>query len=184
MIIINIMNLSENLNLPEVLKPYQEAIAKTIKPYIRINPNPNPTQLWQSKFGGYPYLPKNINYPSNSEGKFLQLLAQINFREIPPLENFPTQGILQFYIDGNDDLYGLDFDNPTNQDGFKVLYFEKIEEKDDNLVTDFSFLSSQEKDPAYDSPITIIDETFEQYFPNFKDDNLRDSKNHRFCRLA
>ncbi|MGD1804141.1 DUF1963 domain-containing protein [Dapis sp. BLCC M126] len=27
--------------------------------------------------------------------QYLKLLAQINFSEIPQLENFPTQGILQ-----------------------------------------------------------------------------------------
>ncbi|NES71082.1 MAG: DUF1963 domain-containing protein [Okeania sp. SIO2D1] len=85
---------------------------------------PNSTQWWESKFGGLPYLPRTIDYPTNKKGEYLKLLAQLNFSEMPLLENFPTQGILQFYIDGNDPSHGLDIYAPTNQDGFKILYFE------------------------------------------------------------
>ncbi len=59
---------------------------------------------------------------------------------MPRLDNFPTQGILQFYIDGNDPSYGFDYNAPTNQDGFKIIYFDKIVEYVNNLVTDFDFL--------------------------------------------
>ncbi|MGK7931702.1 MAG: YwqG family protein [Microcystaceae cyanobacterium] len=178
------MNIPSNLNLPKPLKPYKEVIADTIKPYLQINITPHSTQWWQSKFGGFPYLPKTVNYPTNGEGDYLKFLAQINFAEIPQLENFPTQGILQFYIDGNDDLMGLDYENPTNQDGFRVIYFDILELNINKLVTDFDFLEDYEFFPingefsldfihSY-SPITIQDATFEQYFPNFNDDNLLD----------
>ncbi|MGK7944072.1 MAG: YwqG family protein [Microcystaceae cyanobacterium] len=173
-----------NLNLPDQLKPYEKAIADTIKPYLRISTTPNITQWWQSKFGGLPYLPKTVNYPTNEKGDYLTFLAQINFAEIPNLEDFPTQGILQFYIDGNDDLSGLDYDNPTNQDAFRVTYFNNIESSINNLVTDFDFLPSCEFSPikgefALDfvlasSPITPYEAPFEQLFPNFNDDNLLD----------
>ena len=33
-----------DLNLPEALKPYHEAIANTIKPYLKIELEPNSTQ--------------------------------------------------------------------------------------------------------------------------------------------
>ncbi|MGD1804140.1 hypothetical protein ACP6PL_01680 [Dapis sp. BLCC M126] len=52
-----------DINLPEALEPYHEAIANTIKPYLRIDIKPSSTQWWQSKFGGLPYLPRNIDYP-------------------------------------------------------------------------------------------------------------------------
>lgn len=61
------------------------------------------------------------------EGYTLKLLAQINFSEVPQMKDFPTKGILQFFID-SDDLYGGDFDEPLNQDGFRIVYHPEIEE--------------------------------------------------------
>ncbi|MGX7197766.1 YwqG family protein [Enterococcus olivae] len=79
-----------------------------------------------SKAGGIGYLPKAEAYPTNAEGQPLTLLAQINFAEMPSLTPYPETGILAFYVDGFDDLIGLDFDQPTNTSGFRVLYFEEI----------------------------------------------------------
>ncbi|MGK7944071.1 MAG: YwqG family protein, partial [Microcystaceae cyanobacterium] len=124
--------------------------------------------------------PKTVNYPTNREGDYLDFLAQINFAEIPQLENFPTQGILQFYIDGHDDLSGLDYDNPTSQDGFRVIYFDSIESDISNLVTDFNFLPDFDYSPIIgefsldfipaSSPITPMDAYFD--IPNFSGDLL------------
>ena len=114
-----------DFELSPELEVYRDKIEASIKPYLelKITENGNPT-LWQTKFGGNPYLPKNCDYPKSWDGEYLYLLAQINFGELPHLEDFPEQGILQFYI-GEEDMYGCDFDNPTRQD---------------NLITDFSFL--------------------------------------------
>lgn len=54
--------------------------------------------LWESRVGGMPYLPLNEKYPTNSEGTPLKLLAQINFAQMPKLENYPEKGILQFLL--------------------------------------------------------------------------------------
>lgn len=80
-----------------------------------------------SKIGGVGYLPKTMAHPRNADGVPLSLLAQINFAEMPNLEEYPTEGILAIYIDYSDDVWGLDFDNPSNNAGFRVLYFEDIE---------------------------------------------------------
>ncbi|WP_269914864.1 YwqG family protein [Acinetobacter sp. HY1485] len=105
---------------------YQEKLKATYKPTIRIKLDAQVAdQPWNSKVGGVPYLPTGMAYPVDANGEKLQFLAQINFEEIPALEGYPTQGILAFYI-GSDDLCGLDFDDPMNQDGFKVIYFENI----------------------------------------------------------
>jgi len=57
-------------------------------------------------------------------------LASINFSEIYNIKElwkeWPTEWILQFYIDINDDLYWCDFDKPTNQNWFRVIYHEKV----------------------------------------------------------
>ena len=84
--------------------------------------------LTSSKAGGVGYLPKSEDYPVNEEGQPMTLLAQINFAEMPALPQYPETGILAFYIDCFDDLLGLDFDNPMNTDGFRVFYFENLNE--------------------------------------------------------
>jgi putative N6-adenine-specific DNA methylase len=62
----------------------------------------------------------------NKQGNQLRLLAQIDCSEIV-LDGFPRQGLLQFWI-LNDSLSGLSFDDPTFQDGFRVLYHPFIDE--------------------------------------------------------
>lgn len=96
----------DRIELPSELEPYKQRIESTIKPYIEIKAKvDNQMSLWQSKFGGFPYLPKNIGYPTNSKGEYLLLLAQINFNEVFSLVDFPKTGILQFYI-LPDEYYG------------------------------------------------------------------------------
>ena len=80
------------------------------------------TTIFSSKLGGYPYWPSNKEYPTDSEGNKLVLLAQINLKDVS-FDKLPKQGMLQFFIARNDDL-GLFEDN-----GFKVVYHAEIDEK-------------------------------------------------------
>ena len=126
--------------LPEVLKPYKEKIEATLKPTVQMNlKSCDRLSLWQSKVGGQPYLPLDMAYPIDSNGNPLVLLAQFNFTEIPNLPDFPSQGILQFYI-ATDDLYGMNFDDQQQQSGFSVFYiidvFKKGSVKDLVYVND------------------------------------------------
>ena len=110
-----------------IFAPYRDSIAASQRPTANITLQPSASlSVWQSKVGGVPYLPLDAAYPHNKAGEPLAFLAQINLAEIPPLPHFPAQGILQFYIDANDDLWGLDFDNPTVQNGFRVIYFADL----------------------------------------------------------
>ena len=139
------MNYKLDVELSEKLKPYQSAIEATIKPYIKIQLTDNalPT-LWQSKLGDLPYMPKGFEYPKSNDGEYLYLLAQINFAEVPSLEELPNRGILQFYIAADEDYYGCDFDDPFNRDKFRVVYFPEVDSEISNLLTDFSFLPELE----------------------------------------
>lgn len=129
-------------DLPPGLEPFRSKLEATVKPYVEIETHlTRDASLWQSKFAGFPYLPKNFDYPKTPEGDYLYLLAQINFAEVPHLERFPEAGILQFYIAKTEPYaYGLDFVNPTNQTGFRVLYFPNPDLNEYNLVTNFDFL--------------------------------------------
>lgn len=71
-----------------------------------------------SKIGGSPDLPKNMAYPTDSEGTLFEFIAQINLEEIAPFDKenkLPNSGVLSFF-----------FNNKTAE--CCVLYFE-----DENL---------------------------------------------------
>ena len=79
-----------------------------------------------------PYLPVNTEFPKNKNGEVLFFLGQVNFAELPVLDNYPESGLLQFYI--NDDAnYGLEEEVPDKQNNFRLLYFPSIE-RDEELI--------------------------------------------------
>jgi len=100
-----------------------EFVAQTSVPSITLKARRGSCGLTDSKFGGVPYWPQGLAYPRDGDRKPLRLLAQLNFGELPRLENFPSTGILQFFT-AADVMYGADFDNQTEQRGFRVVYHE------------------------------------------------------------
>jgi uncharacterized protein YwqG len=127
-------------NLPPELEPHTERLQATVRPFIRIKAQPSrSTAWWESKVGGYPYLPKGVTWPTAPDGRELFFLAQLNFAEMPSLPPFPGSGILQFYI-FDDDLYGMDFDDGENPDTFRVLYFPEVTKDEAALQTSFPFI--------------------------------------------
>ena len=141
-------------NLPKVLQPYQANIQKTIKPVIDIKlSQADNLPIWASKVGGHPYLPLTHDYPHDSNGLPLQLLAQINLSDVPTNDLLPRAGMLLFFI-GGDDLYGMDFDDQQTQDGFRVLYFDTVITDESQLWQDFSAIEEKIAASAeYFSPI-------------------------------
>ncbi|WP_155593497.1 YwqG family protein [Lysinibacillus cavernae] len=141
------MSVNNSLELPEAFEQYKPLIEETMKPVVLIDTEVSKTTLFQSKFAGDPYFPLSMEYPKNNDGHPLKLLAQINFAEVPKhLPNFPEEGILQFYIDGYDDVLGMDFDNGQNQEGFRVLFHETIVHDESQLVQDFSFVKIEDEE--------------------------------------
>lgn len=119
---------------------------------IRVTAESN-TEILTSKFLGKPYWPSSIPYPTDREGSEMTLLAQINFEEVPILQGFPTQGILQFFIsptESRDHIWGMSIEGYRNesidldayinglqkQDFFRVIYHEPPYDEDD-LRQDF-----------------------------------------------
>ena len=96
------------------------------KPCMKIKLIDRKPSIFGSKIGGVGYLPHEMDVPTNKQGNQLRLLAQINCSDVE-LDNFPKQGLLQFWI-LNDSLSGLDFDDNTNQDGFRIVYHPFIDE--------------------------------------------------------
>lgn len=84
--------------------------------------------IFDSKLGGYPYLPIREKWPSDENGNLLDLIIQINFENID-LEDFPKKGILQVYgnvIDLRKSKFKVRFYENTNLDYQKSFHNVKI----------------------------------------------------------
>lgn len=134
------------------------AIESTIRPFVAIEAKvsgSNSPLPWESRFGGRPYLPKGTEYP-HIDDKPAPLLAQINFAEVPPLEGFPTSGILQFYaVDkptwewnhswfATEGRTSMSYGELMELAGAKVLFFPDPILSVEAVTTDFRFLPSFE----------------------------------------
>ena len=102
----------------------KKAIA--LKPFVPDAPLPQTA----SKFGGRPYLPAGESAPTNEAGEPLGMIAQINCADLPENDLFPTTGMLQFWINPNDDecMWGYDYENPLSQKNHRVIYYETLGE--------------------------------------------------------
>ena len=111
--------------------------------------------IFESKIGGLGYIPHDKDFPTDSNGNQLRLLAQIECEKIQ-LDGFIKTGLLQFWI-ANDDDCGLDWDNQSNQDGFRVIYYPEI----DNTVTkeeiEEKFIKNEYDDDEYNN-FPVFDE--------------------------
>lgn len=97
---------------------------KTLKKCVTFHLRPGETGVQDSKIGGVPFIPKGGTYPVHAKtGEKLHLLIQLNLSDMPHIQSFPTCGILQIFI-AADDCYGMNFDDPLNQEAWRILYHE------------------------------------------------------------
>lgn len=104
--------------------------AESKRPMCGLRFSREPFGLTDSHLGGTPYLPRDASYPIGEDGQPLWLCAQINFAQMPPMEGFPTEGILQFYLSDwrYDGCFGLDSgEGPLAQDQWRVLYYPTVD---------------------------------------------------------
>ncbi|WP_427159614.1 DUF1963 domain-containing protein [Aliinostoc sp. HNIBRCY26] len=135
-------------DLPSQFEPLRPFLESDLQPYIKIHVGEevewlnaawdgDPLEPWQSKIGGYPYLPKETDYPRDREtGEMMMFLMQVNCAELPIIDglSLPRKGILQFYS-------GLDVPMvQLSPEQHRILYFSEIIQDRNNLITDFSFL--------------------------------------------
>ena len=100
---------------------------------LKINDSRKPS-LVDTKLGGLPYWPSCLAYPTTKKGGKLMLLAQLNMADFGGCDRLPATGLLQFFVDAEDDCSGMDFDEGTDQDGFRVVWHESI---DPRVTQDF-----------------------------------------------
>ncbi len=117
----------------------QDYLNRTLQPAVpfRLDDAHDRPHIGQSKIGGNPYLPLNADYPRNANGEPLTLLAQVNFAEMPPLPNFPSSGLLQFFIDGTDYSYGMDFEYQSREN-YRVVYHPEVTQDLAQFCSDFA----------------------------------------------
>ncbi|MDQ0256344.1 uncharacterized protein YwqG [Evansella vedderi] len=85
-----------------------------------------------------------MEHPKDANNKPMKLLAQLNFEEIPTLDDMPKQGVLQFFISAEDDVMGINFDNMTTQQNLKIIFHPNVEKDETLLVSDFSYMNKLE----------------------------------------
>ena len=108
----------EVLSFSEYGKMALEQLEKETKlPFMSIKTVDKTTGILDSKFGGLPYLPSNESLPLDKEGKPMRLLAQINCKDLAGLEEYPPEGMLQFYLTTN-----------PRWDESVVKYYEAVDE--------------------------------------------------------
>ena len=157
---------------PEEMADYRDAFDAAAMPIAIAQGEVGRTSVFDSKFLGTPYMPKDFEYPHDPDGRALSFLAQINFDDVPPLPDYPESGILQFYISdavrSRRQVWGLEhtstepydakaqFELQQKQNFFRVVWHEEV-------IEDETALSSQDHRRA-GSVLPISDEaklTFE-----------------------
>ena len=122
----------DTAHIPRITDYVAEKLSQLLRystemPVLRLTEDDSPAQITDSKLGGAFYVPEGMKAPRNLDtGNPLYLLAQLNFSQLPQLRGFPAQGLLQFFIDGEDTLYGADYDNPQSQRSWRVRYLPNV----------------------------------------------------------
>jgi uncharacterized protein YwqG len=98
----------------------------TSRPVLVFSLVKNSAGLFDSKIGGAFYVPEDRDCPKNSAGRDMYLLAQLNFSELPHLEDFPERGLLQIFLSGDGEIYGINFDDPAGQKDWCIRYLTDV----------------------------------------------------------
>lgn len=130
------------MEFPKQLEKFREKLESTYRPVNKIKFVPSETKPWESKIGGCPYLEKIEDYPMDKDGKPMFFMAQINFEEMPLLPDFPTKGILQFYV-VDDDAYGL-------EEPCKAVYIEEYIKDESKLLAKNPFEDKLTEYPPFE----------------------------------
>lgn len=121
-----------NLDEQQLVELQAKIKAQTLQERLSFKVSEEVINPLSSKLAGAYPNPKDMPIVTNADGDKLTLLVQINGSELPI--DVLKDGILQIFINANDDLYGLDFDNPCKQNNFQVRYLTLSELQDYDLI--------------------------------------------------
>lgn len=98
------------------------------RPVCRLKLSRESFMITDSHLGGVPYIPHGGEIPVDRNGNQLWLCAQINFAQMPHMDNFPEAGLLQIFLeDWHFGSFGLEISDKI-QDYWKVVYYPEIDE--------------------------------------------------------
>ena len=90
------------IRLPKALAPHKHLLKETMTSFVSLVANAAPPdRAWNSKIGGAPFMPKGSTFPVDKNGKPMYFLAQINLSEFENVADFPTTGMLYFFLSEN-----------------------------------------------------------------------------------
>lgn len=99
------------------------------RPVCRLHLSRETFAVTDSHLGGVPYVPHNGQIPVDGDGSQLWLCAQINFAQMPHMDNFPESGLLQIFLeDWHFGDFGLEEGPGMDQDYWRAVYYSEIDE--------------------------------------------------------
>ncbi|MFC5406501.1 DUF1963 domain-containing protein [Cohnella soli] len=111
------------------LEDYSEKFQRMIKPSIRLiteRESEEKLAIGQTKLGGQPDLPANMEWPYWKEYP-MSFIAQINLHEMPNIQadddKLPTKGIIYFFYTTYPEAMYMDGDFDDNPKTSKVLFY-------------------------------------------------------------
>lgn len=99
----------------EQIAAFEARAAELTLPSIQLEAAPGAAEPAGTRVGGPAWLADGEEWPQGRDGRPMEFLAQIDFGALPPLSDFPTKGLLQFFI-ARDDLFGANLDDPSRSD--------------------------------------------------------------------
>lgn len=100
------------------------------RPVCRVGLSRTPFAITDSHLGGVPYVPHREEIPTDLGGSQLWLCAQINFAQMPAIEGFPREGLLQIFLSDRriDGGFGLRSAGAGRvQDYWRAVYYPEID---------------------------------------------------------
>ena len=183
------------MDLEKIKNLLEDFKAETTQQAIRLTAQRSDrTTATSSKFGGLPYLPKNFAYPTCAKGNPLKLLAQLNFVELPnlpPLADFPSEGILQFFV-LHDNSFGAEIGRhpptyPTKnwENRSRVIYHKEVHENE--KMTDFpnvKYIPSENEKPhfPFEGEFLVTGELAKLLFFENSEQHDFSKKFEKFCK--
>lgn len=102
---------------------------ESMRPVCRLRLSREPFGIADSHLGGVPYVPHKEQIPVDRDGNQLWLCAQLNFVQMPPIDDFPSAGLLQIFLeDWHFGDFGLEDSPFPPQDYWRVVYYPDIDE--------------------------------------------------------
>lgn len=130
------LNIQDVSDIPEdeqlAYKKFIDALKESDVPtqeYVRMKLSKLENEtLEQSKIGGVPFLKSLDDIPVDVKNAPMMLLAQINLSELPKGQSvFPVnQGLLQFWVSGNDEGYGMGIESLEDIENSKLIFIEDV----------------------------------------------------------